>query len=353
MHLRSRCLPRLSASSPLDNKARPMANTSQAPNLRAFTVRYTIESPFTERVFRVRVSSKFKLPTQLGIYEGKTDPMDHLDLYKSLMSLQDRLDESKADKYIAVEELAEAKRRQRGKVDHKRKEPETRRSDYREEMKTKKWLGKIKTGPRKRNRNKYCEFHREHGHITEDYFQLKEQIADLIKKGYLRKYVVYRPPPNSIEGRYAANRPTTRDIQVIHVDILHPITFNNDDLRGLHFPHNDALIVSAVIANFNVQKILVDNGSSADILFISAFNKMKIGMDKLHPFQTPLVRFGGNTTHPLRWIKLPVTLGAEHHQITIWKDFIGIGEVRGNQKIARQCFISAMKAKPSPRSNSQ
>ena len=43
--------------------------------------------PFTRRTMRARGSSKFKLPTQFGIYEGKTDPMDHLDSYKSLMSL--------------------------------------------------------------------------------------------------------------------------------------------------------------------------------------------------------------------------------------------------------------------------
>ncbi|GFY87270.1 plant UBX domain-containing protein 1 [Actinidia rufa] len=51
------------------------------------------DPPFTERVLRTRISSKFKLPTQLGIYEGKTDPMDHLDWYKSLMSLQGCSDE--------------------------------------------------------------------------------------------------------------------------------------------------------------------------------------------------------------------------------------------------------------------
>ena len=44
-----------------------------------------IEPPFTRRVMRSKVSSKFKLPTQLGVSEGKTD---HLDSYKSLMSLQ-------------------------------------------------------------------------------------------------------------------------------------------------------------------------------------------------------------------------------------------------------------------------
>ncbi|GFS34120.1 hypothetical protein Acr_00g0032360 [Actinidia rufa] len=45
------------------------------------------EPPFTERVLRTRISSKFKLPTQLGVYERKIDPMDHLDSYKSLMLL--------------------------------------------------------------------------------------------------------------------------------------------------------------------------------------------------------------------------------------------------------------------------
>ncbi|GFS32776.1 hypothetical protein Acr_00g0024560 [Actinidia rufa] len=45
------------------------------------------EPPFTEMILRTGVSSKFKLSTQLRIYEGKTDPMDHLDSYKSLMSL--------------------------------------------------------------------------------------------------------------------------------------------------------------------------------------------------------------------------------------------------------------------------
>ena len=52
-----------------------------------------------------------------------------------------------------------------------------------------KWLGRIKSDPRKRNKKKYYEFHQDHGHNTKDYFQLKEQIDNLIKKWYLRKYL--------------------------------------------------------------------------------------------------------------------------------------------------------------------
>ncbi|GFZ06494.1 hypothetical protein Acr_18g0006640 [Actinidia rufa] len=184
----------------LDARLDAINTGTNAPITVDALVRQT-DPPFTERVLRTRISSKFKLPTQLGIYEGKTDPMDHLDSYKkpnvplgnrqknashlftvhqketeslkdfvkrfnqAVLDVEDPSDkviimammeglrpgplfdslsknvpetlsalQSKADKYIAAEELAEAKRRRRGKEDHKRKEPDTRRVDYREEM---------------------------------------------------------------------------------------------------------------------------------------------------------------------------------------------------------------------------
>ena len=45
------------------------------------------EPPFTERVMKVRGSSKFKLSSQFEVYKGKTNPMDHLDSYKNLMMI--------------------------------------------------------------------------------------------------------------------------------------------------------------------------------------------------------------------------------------------------------------------------
>ena len=54
------------------------------------------------------------------------------------------------------------------------------------------------------------------------------------------------------------------------------ITFTNEDLKGLYLPHDDTLVMFATMTNFNVQRILIDNGSFADILFILAFDKMRI-----------------------------------------------------------------------------
>ncbi|GFS35114.1 hypothetical protein Acr_00g0037940 [Actinidia rufa] len=207
-----RLLPRPSASSPLDNKAHPMANTSQAPDLEGlhYEIHELILPPLNAPISQVLTKIK------------------HEEFFK--------------------------------------------------------WPRKIKTDTRKRNRNKYCEFHRVN---TEDYFQLKEQIADLVKKGYLRKYVTDHLPLDSPRRRYGNNRLTTGDIRVIHgrfrfgrcssssrknhaisthglaeeeiynlsspfVDAHPPITFNNDDLKGLHLPNDDALVVLVVIAKFNV-----------------------------------------------------------------------------------------------------
>ena len=49
------------------------------------------------------------------------------------------------------------------------------------------------------------------------------------------------------------------------------IGFSEDDARRLHHPHDDALVVSIRVGDYNVHRMLVDNGSSADILYYLAF----------------------------------------------------------------------------------
>ncbi|GAV88282.1 hypothetical protein CFOL_v3_31705 [Cephalotus follicularis] len=51
------------------------------------------------------------------------------------------------------------------------------------------WPKKMRSPVEKRNTGKYCRYHRDHGHDTEECSQLKNQIEDLIRKGHLCKYV--------------------------------------------------------------------------------------------------------------------------------------------------------------------
>ena len=50
------------------------------------------------------------------------------------------------------------------------------------------FLGKLKSDPSKRSRNKYCRFHRDHGYGTADCYDLKQQIEAFIKEGKLQKF---------------------------------------------------------------------------------------------------------------------------------------------------------------------
>ena len=49
------------------------------------------------------------------------------------------------------------------------------------------------------------------------------------------------------------------------------IEFSEDDARRLHYPHDNALMVSLQIGDYNMHRVLVDNGSSANILYYLAF----------------------------------------------------------------------------------
>ena len=49
------------------------------------------------------------------------------------------------------------------------------------------------------------------------------------------------------------------------------ISFTEEDARQLHHPHDNALVVSLSIASFNTRQVLVDNGSSTNIVYYLAF----------------------------------------------------------------------------------
>ena len=49
------------------------------------------------------------------------------------------------------------------------------------------------------------------------------------------------------------------------------IRFSEEDARRLHHSHDDALVVSLQVGDYNMHRVLVDNDSSTDILYYSAF----------------------------------------------------------------------------------
>ena len=181
------------------------------------------------------------------------------------------------------------------------------------------FLEKLKGDPNKRPRDKYCRFHRDHGYDTFDYYDLKQQIEALIRQGKLQKFVGKggteqnqeaparkeneqpRPPIGDIRmiiggstssSFKKARKAYLRMVQNIQLTgyalkmvwVDNPVIgFMKEDAWRLHHPRNDVLIVSIWVGDYNTYRVLVDNGSSTDILYYLAFQQMRIEREWLIP----------------------------------------------------------------------
>ena len=94
------------------------------------------------------------------------------------------------------------------------------------------------------------------------------------------------------------------------------IRFTKEDALRLHHPHDDPLVVSIGVGDYNTYRVLVNNVSSADILYSPDFQQMRIEKERLIPTNAPLVGFRGTRVYPLGVVTLPVTVGDYPQQIT-------------------------------------
>ena len=162
----------------------------------------------------------------------------------------------------------------------------------------------MKGDPNKRNRNKYCRFHRDHGHDMDECFDLKQRKENLIRQGKLRNFLgrdykddklkgkleeSSRPPLGEIRvsiggtsiGQSSKSRKTylkvVQNVQLLgrsprtRITDEQAIMFIDEDAESVHHPYDNAIIITLLIADYMTSRVLVDNRSSADILYYPAF----------------------------------------------------------------------------------
>ena len=88
------------------------------------------------------------------------------------------------------------------------------------------------------------------------------------------------------------------------------ITFTDEDAERVHHPHDDAIVITLLFVDYTTRRVLVDNGSLADILYYPTFQQIRVGRDQLCPVNLPLVGFGGMKVQPVGIITLPMVVGA-------------------------------------------
>nr|XP_021860959.1 uncharacterized protein LOC110799981 [Spinacia oleracea] len=296
-----------------------------------------------------------------------------------------------------------------------------------------------------RPQSKYCAFHDDCGHYTENCRDLKDNIEDMIRRGYLTQYKARQNNNNQQNSNWQSNNtnnrlPSTqtplrieqkapetsrngearnsgqkgptvwvisggpchggtisgagrslgehRHLVNYHSTIKWPatqvmpnISFTPDDCRGIIYPHDDPLVLGLEIANFPVKRILVDGGSSANIIFWEAFVQLKIDEKELTRVNYPVIGFSGATVFPEGSIRLPVQIGEGRAARDLMVDFLVIKvpaaynvivgrpfihdaqavvstyhltmiymsnfekaeRIRGSQDSARSCYLTALK----------
>ncbi|XP_068504519.1 uncharacterized protein [Phaseolus vulgaris] len=177
-----------------------------------------------------------------------------------------------------------------------------------------------------RKKNEWCEFHQAFGHTLHSCLALGHQLAELVKSGFLADYL--REPQGdrasgSQTGEQQHEVPVHGEVQtiaggfsgggctasqrrryarsVMAIDAVNKshypevdIVFRKADLRDV-VPHdNNPVVISLITAERRVHRVLVDQGSSADVMFWPTFNKLQLSLDQLRPYTGCLYGFAGD-----------------------------------------------------------
>ncbi|XP_065637734.1 uncharacterized protein LOC136070970 [Quercus suber] len=281
---------------------------------------------------------------------------------------------------------------------------------------------KMAGNPDRRNRNLYCQYHQDHGHMTEDCRNLWVHLEQLVSEGKLRHLLHHtsgrggpmstdsrrddplKPPLGTINVIFAASgRTGSWPSKVMSVDRLHagessqgPKSCKLDDQLVLGFldadkvgtvqPHDDALVVTLRIGGYDVKRVMVDQGSAAEIMYPDLYRGLNLKLNDLTPYSSSLISFEGRVVNPKGQIRLPVQTGLEVVEVDFivvdvfspytaivarpWLYALGavsstlhqkikypsegrVCEVRGDQFVARQCLVAAIQHEPGAESSTR
>ena len=82
------------------------------------------------------------------------------------------------------------------------------------------------------------------------------------------------------------------------MDVRPALSFSNEDKVGTLQPHDDASVVTFKIKGYDVKMVLVDQGSSAEIMYLNLYKRLKLRPKDLAYYDSPLMRFDEKTVFP-------------------------------------------------------
>ncbi|GKV35612.1 hypothetical protein SLEP1_g43858 [Rubroshorea leprosula] len=254
--------------------------------------------------------------------------------------------------------------------------------------------GPMRTAAATRDHTRYCDFHQDHGHTTEQCNSLRSELESLAQKGMLNEYIQraeqprfvreqgpqhqgVRNPPNRQEVKHQSRAQKQKFDDAAWKN--QPITFTSVDFDTVVTPHNDPLVTSVLINNCEVQRVLIDTGSAPNIMYFHCFESLGLDQALLQRYDDPIygfnnqpvpvegvltmnVAFGSGRTYVTPSVRFLVVKMASSFNVVIGQPTLtkiramvsqsnlhmkfptpmGIATLRGNQEVARHCYITSV-----------
>ena len=205
-----------------------------------------------------------------------------------------------------------------------------------------KWPNKMAGESMRRNQNFYFQYHQDHGHTTEDCKNLWNYLNQLVREGKL-KHLLHHSSGHQYQTRQepqrdTALRPLVGTISVILVALkrtgtcpsrvlsvaqlpaeepqlepkrakmnFHPtLSFSEEDKIRTTQSHDDALLITLRIGDYDVKRLIVDGGSAAEIMYPALYKGLNLKLEDLMPYSSPLMSFDMKLVIPKGMIRLPI-----------------------------------------------
>ena len=147
-----------------------------------------------------------------------------------------------------------------------------------------------------------------------------------------------------------------------------------DKIRTIQ-PHDDALLITLRIGDYDVKRVMVDGDSAAEVMYPDLYKGLGLKAEDLMPYNSPLMSFDGKLVIPMGMIRLPIQIGPEIVEVNFvvvdtyspytaivgrpWLHTLGavasslhqkvkfpsgdqVLEIRGCQPTVRQCVVAAV-----------
>ena len=76
------------------------------------------------------------------------------------------------------------------------------------------------------------------------------------------------------------------------------MSFSDEDKIGTIQSHDDALVVTLKIGGCDVKKVMVDQGSGVEIMYLDLYRGLSLKLEDLTSYNSPLVSFDGKVVIP-------------------------------------------------------